>query len=175
MSSFRIGILSAVIWSLHTVGFAETYTMPSSNPLTQDEIQVVLNTLVDFVPKGEHQFTGIDPQGRKCQVSLDLEKDGFTFTGLPLAFGLGGGGDNVDFFLVKQLAVNLPDASKTLDLAIVNRAGFGSDRLVAYNISSKDETPLTYETSWAIANGKFTPGQKIQTVPFTDCRQLKKK
>ena len=162
-----------ILYSTASAGAIEPtneYSMPSE-PMTSEQMIAVTDRLVSFVPEGYSSYLGIDSNGKSCQVGVSLSRIGQAgsfslYPGANLGFSYGGSsapGDAVLLYLIDQsIETSADNTIATLNLAIVNRAGFGPDRLVVYRISSQNGQPIDYQSSLIIPPGnQFLEGQPI--------------
>jgi hypothetical protein len=158
------------------------YIMPTQ-AMSRQEIKSLFATLANFLPVGTTRYLGIDESGKNCQVLSFLQFDNNNGSfglapGISLGFGYGeASGDNVLFYLVSRSHKFLPDQkSEFISLAIVNRAGFGPDRLGVYDLTIQDGHLVGYKSSFAVSNSQFAEGQSITPIiPKAQCLDLAEK
>jgi hypothetical protein len=173
-------VLTAALmgWMALSTSARADEVMPDSPPLTQTQMSAVLDELAKFIPMGEMTYNGHDPQGNPCQLGSDLEhtsqSGSFNFSpGINLAFGYPGSsaGDAVQFYLVNELEKTSPDGQqKSLHLVLINRGGFGTDRVVAYDLTATQGHLTSFTSSLDLVQGDLSPGEAISTfVPRVVC------
>lgn len=189
----RFVLILGLLFCFCGQAWADDYVIPST-PMDFQSIQQTIRDIskAGLIPEGDTTYEGNDPTGGKCEIQINLETPSsdssngtysfyiygstgpFSYIRMDFGyFGPGSGGDAAPFYLLrKSIRVSNDGKDGDIEFAVLNRAGFGADRMVVYKIH-KINGSISIQLGGAFANsGAFPPGP-ISVSFDQPCNQLK--